>query len=222
MNSQRHGFKGEKTLKSLAFLSQKGGSGKTTISIHIAIAACDAGEKVLLFDTDPQGSASAWAQVRKTEYPTVKKATAGPPLSHLLDRAKAENYSLVIFDTPPHTTAGVDIIAKLADFLIIPCRPSVLDLVAIASSVNIARASDKPAAFVLNSCNPRVAETGQSRKALERHPYPVAPVEIGSRQAYSRALTNGSTVVEFEPHGKAAKEISELWCWIKEQLDGRQ
>jgi chromosome partitioning protein len=206
-------------LKSLAFFSQKGGSGKTTIGVHIAAAACIAGEKVLLFDLDPQGSASAWSQVRKSEHPTVKKATAGPNLSHLLDRAKAEDYSLVIFDTPPHTTAGVDIIARLADFLVIPCRPSVLDLVAIASTVNIARASGKPAAFVLNSCNPRVAETGQSRKALERHSYPTAPVEIGSRQAYSRALTSGSTVIEFEPRGKAAQEISELWRWIKEQME---
>ena len=207
-------------MKSLAFLSQKGGSGKTTISIHIAIAACNAGEKVLLFDADPQGSASAWAQVRKFDFPTVKKATAGPQLPQLLDRAKSEDYSLVIFDTPPHTPAGVDIIARLADLIIIPCRPSVLDLAAIASSVNIAKASGKPAAFVLNSCNPRVAETQQSRKALERHTYPVATVEIGHRQAYSRALASGSSVVEFEPRGKAAQEITALWEWLKEQING--
>jgi chromosome partitioning protein len=156
--------------------------------------------------------------VRKTENPAVYKALT-PNLPGLLDKAKAEGRTIAVIDTAPHSTPGMDIIAKLADFLLIPCRPSVLDLVAISLSVQIAQAADKPAAFVLNACNSRVAETGQSRKALERHPYPVAPVEIGSRQAYSRALTSGSTVIEFEPRGKAAQEISELWRWIKEQME---
>ncbi len=205
-------------MKSLAFLSQKGGSGKTTLAINLATVAQQAGERVALIDTDPQESVSSWAQVRKTENPAVYKALT-PNLPGLLDKAKAEGRTLAVIDTAPHSTPGMDIIAKLADFLIIPCRPSVLDLVAISLSVQIAQAADKSAAFVLNACNPRVAETGQSRKALERHPYPVAPVEIGSRQVYSRALTSGSTVIEFEPRGKAAQEISELWRWIKEQME---
>jgi hypothetical protein len=87
------------------------------------------------------------------------------------------------------------------------------------TGVKVIMARFESAAFVLNACNPRVAETGQSRKALERHPYPVAPVEIGSRQVYCRALTSGSTVIEFEPRGKAAQEISELWRWIKAQME---
>ena len=205
-------------MKSLAFLSQNGGSGKTTLAIHLATVAQQAGERVALIDTDPQESAWAWAQVRKTENPAVYKALT-PNLPGLLDKVKDEGQTLAVIDTAPYSTPGMDIIAKLADFLVIPCRPSVLDLVAIALSVQIAEASGKPAAFVLNACNPRVAETSQSRKALERHPYPIAPVEIGSRQVYSRALTRGSTATEFEPRGKAAQEITELWHWIKEQME---
>jgi chromosome partitioning protein len=202
-------------MRSIAFLSQKGGSGKTTLGIHIACAAQAAGERVLLIDTDSQGSASAWATVRKAEHPTVQKAMPGAHLK--LDNA----YSLVVIDTPPHAVPGVDIIAKMADFLVIPCRPSVLDLVAITSSVNVARASGTPAAFVLNACNPRTAEVEQSKKALLRHGYPVAPVEIGSRQAYSRALASGSAVTEFEAKGKAAEEIIELWKWLSTMLEGK-
>ena len=201
-------------MRNIAFLSQKGGSGKTTISIHIACAAQAAGERVLLIDTDPQGSASAWATVRKSEHPAVQKATPGAHLK--LDNA----YSLIVIDTPPHAVPGVDIIARLADFLVIPCRPSVLDLVAITSSVNVARASGTPAAFVLNACNSRTPEVEQSKKALLRHGFPVAPVEVGNRQAYSRALASGSAVTEFDSRGKAAEEIIQLWKWLNTMLEG--
>jgi chromosome partitioning protein len=204
-------------MRSIAFLSQKGGSGKTTLAIHLATIAQQTGERVLLIDTDPQGSAAAWAQVRKSEQPAVHKALA-PNLPRLLDKAKSEDTSLVFVDTPPHTTPGVDVIAQTVDFLVIPCRPSVLDLVAVVNTVHLAKASGKPAAFILNACNPRVAETAQSRRALERHGYPTAPVEIGSRQTYSRALTSGSTVIEYEPRGRAAEEITQLWEWIRSQL----
>jgi chromosome partitioning protein len=200
-------------MRSIAFLSQKGGSGKTTLAAHISVAA---GEKVILIDLDPQASASAWAQARKKEHPKVLKATTGD-LARLLHQSDA---SIVIIDTPPHAQAGSDAIARLADLIVIPCRPSVLDLAAVASSVNIVRASGKPAAFVLNAVNSRVAEVGQARKALERYGYPICPVEIGNRQAYSRALASGSSVTEFEPKSLAAQEINALWEWIGKQLEG--
>jgi chromosome partitioning protein len=73
---------------------------------------------------------------------------------------------------------------------------------------------------VLNACNPRTAEVEQSKKALLRHGYPVAPVEVGSRQAYSRALASRSAVTEFEAKGKAAEEIIELWKWLSTMLEG--
>src|ERR671916_148178 len=110
----------ENTLKSLAFLSQKGGSGKTTLAINLATVAQLAGEHVALIDTDPQESASSWAHVRKTENPAVYKALT-PNLPGLLDKAKAEGRTLAVIDTAPHSTPGIDIIAKLADFLVISC-----------------------------------------------------------------------------------------------------
>ena len=198
-------------MRSIAFLSQKGGSGKTTLAAHISVAA---GEKVLLVDLDPQGSSFAWSQARKAEQPVVKKATTSD-LARILQQSDA---TLTVLDTPPHAVAGTDTIARLADFIIIPVRPSVLDLAAAGQTVALAKASGKPAAFVLNAVIPRVAEVGQARKALERYGIPTAPVEIGNRQAYSRALASGSSVVEFEPRSIAAQEINALWEWINKQL----
>jgi chromosome partitioning protein len=109
-------------LKSLAFLSQESGSGKTTLAINLATAAQQAGERVALIDTDPQESASSWAQGRKTENPAVFKALT-PNLPGLLDKAKAEGRTIAVIDTASHSTPGMDIIAKLADFLIIPAVP---------------------------------------------------------------------------------------------------
>jgi chromosome partitioning protein len=205
-------------MRSIAFLSQKGGSGKTTLALHIAVAAQGAGESVVLIDTDPQSSALAWAQARKEEHPAVQKSTAAG-LAKLLDKARSEDRTLAVIDTPPHAVPGVDQIARTADFLAIPCRPSVLDLAAVSSSVHLARASGRPAIFVLNACDPRAPEVEQSKQLLAKHGFPVAPINVGHRRAFSRALSTGSAVTEFEPRGRGAEEINKLWAWIKQQME---
>jgi chromosome partitioning protein len=151
-------------MKSIAFLSQKGGSGKTTLAVHIAVAASKH-EKVVIVDCDPQGSATAWGQARKNKPPTVQKI-APSALPEAL--RKANDATLAIIDTPPHATPGMDVVASSVDVLLIPCRPSAFDLVAIASSVQIAKAAGTPAAFVLNGANSRSPEYNEARKVLER------------------------------------------------------
>ena len=130
----------------------------------------------------------------------------------------ARDRTFAVIDTAPHNIAGVDIVAGAADLLLIPCRPSVFDLAATESSVKIAKAARKPAAFVLNACAARDPEVDQAREVLQKHGYPVAPVTIGDRKAFSRAIITGEAVTEFEPSGKAAQEILALWKWIKKQL----
>jgi chromosome partitioning protein len=88
--------------------------------------------------------------------------------------------------------------------------------------VNIAKAARKPAAFVLNGCAPRGPETEQAREVLKKHGFPVAPVTIGDRKAFSRAIITGESVTEFEPNGKAAQEVLALWQWLREQLGVNQ
>jgi chromosome partitioning protein len=207
-------------MRSIAFLSQKGGSGKTTLAVHIAVAAGSNREKTILIDTDPQGSASVWGQARGAKEPHVIKTTAaGTRL--LMEEAQIHGSTLAVIDTAPHTISGIDIIAATVDYLLIPCRPSVFDLAAIESSVKIAKAARKPAAFVLNACAARGPEVTEAQQVLAKHGYPVAPVTIGDRKAFSRAIISGEAVTEFDKDGKAALEIVALWRWLKKQIGGK-
>jgi chromosome partitioning protein len=211
-------------MRSIAFLSQKGGSGKTTLAVHIAVAAGQVrGENVILLDTDPQASASVWAAARQSrgnDTPQVIKSSASGTRS-LLQEAQTQGRTLAVIDTAPHTISGIDVIAAAVDFVLIPCRPSVFDLAAIESSVKIAKAARKPAAFILNDCAARGPEVAEAQQVLARHGYPVAPVTIGDRKAFSRAIITGEAVTEFDAEGKAAKEIVALWRWLRKQMGGK-
>lgn len=203
-------------MKKVGFLSQKGGSGKTTLAVHLATSAQQSGEIVAIIDTDPQGSATAWGQARKGKPPLVHKATPST-LSDALQ--KASEASLIVVDTAPHSAPGTDLIASNVDLLLIPCRPSAFDLVAISSSVQVAKAAKTNAAFVLNGCNHRSPEYNEAMRVLERHGFPVCPVAPEQRTPFVRAISTGRAVSEFEPKGKAAAEIEALWKWVSSMLE---
>jgi chromosome partitioning protein len=206
-------------MRSIAFCSRKGGSGKTTLAVHMAVAAEASGERVILIDTDPQASAWAWSQARTADTPSVEKATVST-LARIMDRAEQNHATLAVIDTAPHAAPGVDTIAAAADFLLIPCRPSAFDIAAIAASVQVAKAAGTPAAFLLNACPSRAPEIEETRDVLKTYGFPVAPVGIADRRAFARAIASGRAVTEFEPHGKAAGEITQLWKWIRQQIGG--
>ena len=195
-------------MRTLALVSQKGGSGKTTLAVHLACAAAQAGEQVTVIDTDPQGSAQAWAQVRQQDVPAVLGTTPAE-----LPRQLA---TLVVVDTAPHTAVSLATVTAVATALLIPCRPTAFDLAAVAATVALARAAQKPTAFVLTACPARAPEVAEARTALAIYGFPVAPVLIGERRTYARAVAGGYAVTEYEPQGKAAQEIAALWRWLHE------
>jgi chromosome partitioning protein len=207
-------------MRSIAFCSRKGGSGKTTLAVHMAVAAGASGERVILIDTDPQASVWAWSQARTKDAPSVEKATVST-LARVMDRAEQSRATLAVIDTAPHAAPGVDAIAAAADFLLIPCRPSAFDIAAIAASVQVAKAAGKPAAFLLNACPSRAPEIEETRDVLKTYGFSVAPVGIADRRAFARAIASGRAVTEFEPQGKAAREITQLWKWIRQQIGGK-
>jgi len=152
----------EPRMRTLALVSQKGGSGKTTLALHLACAAVQAGEQVTVIDTDPQGSAQAWAQVRQQAVPAVLGATPAELPRQLATLAA----TLVVVDTAPHTAVSLATVTAVATALLIPCRPTALDLAAVAATVALARAAQKPTAFVLTACPARAPEVAQARTAL--------------------------------------------------------
>jgi chromosome partitioning protein len=204
-------------MRILVFLSQKGGSGKTTLVVHTAVAAAEAGLDVLVVDTDPQQSATVWSNARTADTPIVA-TVAATDLERVLTAARDEGIDLAIIDTAPHAAPEAARIARAADLVLIPCRPTAFDLAAAEQAARIVKAAGAQSAFVLSACPVRAPEIGETRKALGDYGLPVAPAEITERRAFSRAIATGRAVTEFESDGRAADEIRAMWEWIRTQL----
>ena len=204
-------------MRVLAFLSQKGGAGKTTLAVHSAVAAIEAGERVVLIDTDPQRSATVWATAREGDAPVV--ATVAPAdVDRVLRAAADEAMTLAVLDTAPHAAPEATRIARVAGLVLIPCRPTAFDMAAVEASVRIVGAAKAKAAIVLSACPPRAPEVAEAREALVAYGLPIVPGEITERRAFARAISSGRAVTEFEADGKAAAEIRGLWSWINKEL----
>lgn len=206
-------------MRSIALLSQKGGSGKTTVAVHMAVAAEASGEHVTLIDTDPQGSVLAWRQARTVDRPDTTSATPST-IQRILDSARQGETTLAIIDTPPHLQPGTSALVAQADLLLIPCRPTAFDLATIPASVQVAKAAGKPAVFILNACPARAPEVREAIDVLATYRVPVAPMTIGERRAFVRAIASGRAVTEFEVRGTAAQEVTALWQWLSDQTWG--
>ncbi|SFU75356.1 ParA family partition ATPase [Nitrosospira multiformis] len=204
-------------MKTVVVLSQKGGSGKTTLTVHLAVCSAEQGHKTAIIDIDPQGSATRWNEIREESRRLDTIAANAGEIANYLDMAKKGGIDLALIDTAPHSNTEAAQAALLADFILIPCRPALFDLEAIASTVEIARAARKPFAVVINAA-PRGKLAEEAREALESSQIEVLPVIIGQRAAYSHAVIDGRAVHEFEPDGKAAQEIDELYDDVSRRL----
>lgn len=204
-------------MKTLAILAQKGGSGKTTIAVHMAVCATRSKLRTALIDIDPQGSAADWNESRpENKRLDSVKATAGQ-LAALLKQAKSAGADLVIIDTAPHANSAAAEAATLADLILIPCRPSRFDLKTIGTSTEIAKLAKTRAVVVINAA-PRGKMSDEARTALEGQGVTVIEPVMQQRAAYSHAVIDGQAVHEYEPDGKAAAEIDALFTCIRNLL----
>ncbi len=204
-------------MRALAITNQKGGSGKSTLSVNLAVEATRRGERVLVLDTDPQGSALAWASLRGPLPPEVEAVeTARVPIR--LYRARVDGVTLVIIDTQPRAEVPLAALLRSVDFALVPLRPSTFDLAMLQKTLHPIRAARRPGCIVLNSCPARAPEVARTREAVRDVGIPLAPVEIGERRSYMRAAASGRAVCEFEPSGPAAAEIANLWTYVEQQL----
>jgi chromosome partitioning protein len=201
-------------MKTIAIVSQKGGAGKTTMALHVAVAAEKSGVSTALLDMDPQGTAEAWAAWRKDEPPEVIGAKASM-LARTLEKAEAAGAGLVVIDTPPLAQAEARAAAQVADLILIPCRPRPFDLHAIRTTAGLALDNGKPAFVIFNAGPPRgtviYAEASDVATLIG---FQVAPVHLTERAAFHVATRDGRAAQEIEPEGKAAAEVSALWAWL--------
>lgn len=201
----------------LVLASQKGGSGKTTLSGHLAVEAEQAGiGPVALIDCDPQGSLSEWWNSRVSPTPHFVKVGL-LELSDALAQLNQAGFRLAVIDTPPAITSSISRVVAHADLVIVPTRPSPHDLRAVAATVDIAERHEKPLIFVVNGATPRARITGEAAVALSQHGT-VAPVIVHHRVDFAASMVDGRSVGEVVPKSQSAKEVRELWTYVQDRL----
>lgn len=204
-------------MKTLAVISQKGGSGKTTLTVHLAVCAAIKRLKTMMLDMDEQQSAFEWNQSRAVDRRLGAAKCQVGQLAGYLALGRERGIDLSLIDTAPHSNADATVAAHVADFILIPCRPSTFDLRAITNSVQIARLSKKPFSVILNAA-PRGKLAEETRALLTGMKVPVMELVIHQYAAYTHAVIDGSSVHEYEPAGKAATEIDKLYSYVAHQL----
>ncbi|HEY3847060.1 MAG TPA: ParA family protein [Acetobacteraceae bacterium] len=199
-----------------ALVSQKGGSGKTTLALHLAVEAARRGERVLLVDLDPQASATKWADRRQASPVDIDVSSEQPArLDTVLKAAEAGGYTSVILDTAPNADQAALRAARSANVVLIPCRPSILDLDAIGATLEVCTLARIDASVVLNAAPVRSRVSVEARAAIERTGGVVCPVVVHERVAFRHALVDGRVASEYEPDGAAGAEITALYDLVR-------
>lgn len=209
-------------MRTLAILSRKGGSGKTTVALHLAMAAFLSGRGVLLADCDRQGSAQEWRRERKAGGPVVI-STKTPALFATQQAASRAGRDLMVIDTSPSASEDLADAVRCADFCLMVLRPTFLDVRAIRETAELVARFGKPGAFVISQAPPRragkemacVGDTVAQLAALGR---PVMSIGLRSRVAYQSAVAEGRSVQETDPRGAAALEVGGLWRGVEARL----
>lgn len=197
--------------------SQKGGSGKTTLSGHLAVEAQRSGAgAIALIDTDPQGSLAHWWNARQAPEPHFVKAGL-MDLEEALAGLEQAGVKIAVIDTPPAITQSISRVVAHADLVLVPTRPSPHDLRAVGATVDIAERHGKPVIFVINAATARARITGESAVALSQHGT-VAPVTIHHRVDFAASMIDGRTVGEVVPGSPSAREVSDLWVYVQDKL----
>jgi chromosome partitioning protein len=208
-------------MKTIVIANQKGGSGKSTITVHLAAAAEKAGDgPVVISDTDPQGTAADWFNQRKKGgIDTPRYAPLA--LDDLKGKVKALDQagaSYLFIDTAPSIGAVNADLFKLADLILIPLNPTPADLRALVKGLPLVRQSGKPFQFVLTRVRPNLRNNDGAAVALDALGL-VLNTRMHERVIYAETFAHGKTALETDAKGVAAQEVVTLWDEIKEKLE---
>ena len=203
-------------MKTVVCVSQKGGTGKTTLAVHLAVAAERAGKAAVVIDLDQQASAAAWGDLRKDEAPAVESVQPAR-LAPTLKAAADAGCELAFIDTPARSENTALDAVRAADLALIPCRPGFFDTAAMSFTANLLKLAGKPGFVVFSQVRPGAAKwrLDDLTEALATYDLTPAPVVVHQLDAYKDGIPAGQAAQEYEPKGKAAGEITELYRWLQ-------
>jgi chromosome partitioning protein len=213
-------------MRTIALLTQKGGAGRTTLAASLAVAAAQAGERVIALDLDPQASLTRWGKRREAAN-TPNKVMIEPLEGERLPRLRAiveglagVGFTIAIFDTAGTDGTAARFVTEAADFCLLPTRPTRLDVEATAATFRAVFLAKRKAAFVLNQCPPtfRSSRTRESGDGLTRLGVLAEPL-LYARMDFQDAIAAGLGVTEYARSGRAAEEVGALWNWVRAQFD---
>lgn len=200
-------------MKAITFVTQKGGSGKSTLCISLAVAAQETGRSVCILEMDRQATVTDWAEHRESSSPEVAQIDA-PQLDQVMQSLKGTAYDYVFIDTPGVDSPGTLSAIRAADLCIIPCRPTPADLRAFKPTLAAMYRLEKKFSFVLNQTPPRsyrIRDAADGLAVLGMLP----DINVVMRNDHQDAIGLGQGVTEYNPTGRAAEEIRRLWTWIE-------
>ncbi|WP_297508304.1 ParA family protein [uncultured Caulobacter sp.] len=212
-------------MKTLAVISRKGGAGKTTLAVNLAITAHLAGLKVMLADLDAQRSASDALRARNSAGPVLAEINAGKLFSTQVS-AQHDNFDALVIDTPAAPETDVLQAINCADLCVLVCRPTFLDIASVVRSAEAVRRLGKRGVIVLSQAPPRrngvePPAVIKAAEALRFTGMPLAPIGLRARAAFQQSIAHGRSVCEWEPGSAAAEEISRLWELVAPMLFGQ-
>lgn len=208
----------------IAVVNQKGGAGKTTIAVNLSAALAAEGRRILLIDADPQQTAQDWAAVRKSTPMFQVVGLARPVLHRAVPRLAAEHqFEYVIIDGAPRNYEVSRSAIEAADLVLIPVQPSGADFWACRETVRLARETrfaktTQKSMFVISRKIDRTVLGRDIVNALAEFQIPILRAATTQRVIYAETLTTGTTVIEHQPDGPAALEISAILSELRENL----
>lgn len=208
-------------LQVVAVVAEKGGVGKTTLALTLAVAAVQAGRKVAVFDLDPQATAAQWTDRRTQEFPWVV-ATPATRLDAAIGNAREQGVDFIVIDTPPH--AGTDAVeaARRAHLVLVPVEPHLYTLETLPKLGDLLKlAGDTPALFVVSKAAIQGKEAQDAADYIAAQGFAVCPVTLYLRAAHRHAGNLGQTAQEYEPKSKAADESLQLYMYTTQLLTER-
>jgi chromosome partitioning protein len=212
-------------MQTIVLATQKGGSGKSTIAIALALAAQEAGHTVRVIETDQQGTLSNWQRRRGSARPLVEAVYNAREIESRLQSLALAGVTLAIIDTSGGITAATTEAVRYCDLCMIPARPSIVDIEASAATIELVRAWRKPFAFILNQTPTRSQRNSGAADAIGEAAARdlddvLARPFIVMRNDHQDALAAGLAVSELSPFGKSADEIRDLWRWVEMRMNG--